>query len=95
MARNNRTVAPGEKRAANISEPREVFSIRFSASEVEKLRTEAQVRGSTLAGLVREVVMESVHQPRARVIVLGAGSTSPTIARFYGGVADHGPRSET
>jgi hypothetical protein len=68
------------------SRAREVFSVRFSTEEVKQLRIEAEARGSTLAALVRDVVMGSMNQV-ATVMISGASTASGAMARVYGDLA--------
>jgi hypothetical protein len=72
---------------------REVFSVRFSAAEIKTLRTEADVRGTTLAALVRDVVMGSLDQV-TKVMISGASTASGAVARVYGDLARPIYRSE-
>lgn len=75
------------KRARPTTKPRksshvrEVFSVRFSPNELHQLRLAAKAHGSTIASIVRRIVISNLTP---RTITLGAGTTSPSSARIQG-----------
>jgi hypothetical protein len=79
-SRIRRTPKSIEKKA------RGVFSVRFSSEELKHVRSEAKTRGGTVAGTVREIVMDTLGQSRARMIMLGANTTT----QFHSSVRIHG-----
>jgi hypothetical protein len=63
---------------------REVFSVRFSETELQQLRSEANLRRSSIAGTVRNIVLDSINRPRMRSVMLGENTESRFWARISG-----------
>jgi hypothetical protein len=61
------------KGSANV---REVFSVRFSRQELNQLRLAAKAQGSTIAGIVRQIVIGNLVP---QVIPLGSKTATPSI----------------
>jgi hypothetical protein len=69
------------KKNSNV---REVFSVRFSEAELHQLRFEANLRRSSIAGTVRNIVLDSINRPRLRSVLLGENTEASVWARISG-----------
>jgi hypothetical protein len=76
-----------QRKQRHKSKIREVFSVRFSEDELDQLRSEADVRGTSIAGTVRKIVMDTLSRPRVHAVMLGANTVAESSANVYGEIA--------
>jgi hypothetical protein len=68
------------------SSARSVFSVRFLAEEIRQLQSEARLRGTSVATLVRELALASVASEHRR-FTSGSMTACTARARVFGDFA--------
>lgn len=77
-----------EKKSSARRDVRAVFSVRFSAQELEQLRSEAEARETSVAAIVRTIVLDAFRRSGSRPVLLGADTIAHICGHGYGQLAD-------